>query len=620
MILDKIYNPSDVKKLTLKEKKQLAKEIREFLVENISKTGGHLASNLGVVEITIALLSCFNFEKDKIVFDVGHQSYVYKMLTGRKNEFDKLRKYKGLRGFPYPKESVYDFFETGHSSTSISACLGMSRARDIKNEDYNIVSLIGDGSISSGESLEAINDLGFNKTKMIIILNDNGMSISSNVGGLSSYLSRISINTRYMKVKNKVKHSLDGTKYGAVPIKFLSRIKDGFRTFLVPSQYFETMGLTYIGPLDGHDISLMIKVINQAKKSNKPVIIHAVTKKGKGYLPAMENPDLYHAVSPFDKEKGVLPTQKETYSSVFGKSIVKIATTNDKVVAITAAMKDGVGLTEFFDKFKERSFDVGICEEHATTFAAGLASAGMIPVLAIYSTFLQRGFDQIVHDICMQKLPVVLAIDRAGIVGNDGETHQGIFDLSYLSLIPNIVITSPKTMDDLPLLLEWAVNSKKTVAIRYPRGGDMKPLPKMKKVEFGKWEELEKGKKVTIIATGKMNQLAVLANEKYKLGVTIVNATFIKPLDEKYIKEIIKRKDNIITIEDNTLNGGLGSLVTLLLAKYNYTGRIVSMGFDDKYIEQGSIDELYSQEGLTIENIKNNVKKLMGERYGKDNR
>lgn len=620
MILDKIYNPSDVKKLTLKEKKQLAKEIREFLVENISKTGGHLASNLGVVEITIALLSCFNFEKDKIVFDVGHQSYVYKMLTGRKNEFDKLRKYKGLRGFPYPKESVYDFFETGHSSTSISACLGMSRARDIKNEDYNIVSLIGDGSISSGESLEAINDLGFNKTKMIIILNDNGMSISSNVGGLSSYLSRISINTRYMKVKNKVKHSLDGTKYGAVPIKFLSRIKDGFRTFLVPSQYFETMGLTYIGPLDGHDISLMIKVINQAKKSNKPVIIHAVTKKGKGYLPAMENPDLYHAVSPFDKEKGVLPTQKETYSSVFGKSIVKIATTNDKVVAITAAMKDGVGLTEFFDKFKERSFDVGICEEHATTFAAGLASAGMIPVLAIYSTFLQRGFDQIVHDICMQKLPVVLAIDRAGIVGNDGETHQGIFDLSYLSLIPNIVITSPKTMDDLPFLLEWAVNSKKTVAIRYPRGGDMKPLPKMKKVEFGKWEELEKGKKVTIIATGKMNQLAVLANEKYKLGVTIVNATFIKPLDEKYIKEIIKRKDNIITIEDNTLNGGLGSLVTLLLAKYNYTGRIVSMGFDDKYIEQGSIDELYSQEGLTIENIKNNVKKLMGERYGKDNR
>lgn len=618
MILDKIYNPNDVKKLTLKEKKQLANEIREFLIEKISKTGGHLASNLGVVEITIALLSCFDFEKDKIVFDVGHQSYVYKMLTGRKDEFDNLRKYKGLRGFPYPKESRYDYFETGHSSTSISACLGMARARDIKNEDYNIVSLIGDGSISSGESLEAINDLGFNRTKMIIILNDNGMSISSNVGGLSSYLSRISINTRYMKLKNKVKYSLDGTKYGAVPIKILSRIKDGFRTFLVPSQYFETVGLTYIGPLDGHDLSLMTKVINQAKNSNKPVIIHVVTKKGKGYLPAMENPDLYHAVSSFDKEKGVVHTQKETYSSVFGKSLVNLATTNNKIVAITAAMKDGVGLTEFFDKFKERSFDVGICEEHATTFSAGLASAGMIPVLAIYSTFLQRGFDQIVHDICMQKLPVILAIDRAGIVGNDGETHQGIFDLSYLSLIPNIVITSPKTMDDLPLLLAWAVNSKKTVAIRYPRGGDMKTLPKIKKIEYGKWEELEKGKKVTIIATGKMNQLAVLANEKYKLGVTIVNATFIKPLDEEYLKKIIKRKDNIITIEDNTLNGGLGSLVTFFLAKQNYTGRIMSMGFDDKYIEQGSIDELYDQEGLTVENIKNNVKKLMGEKYGKD--
>lgn len=618
MILDKIYNPNDVKKLTLKEKKQLANEIREFLIEKISKTGGHLASNLGVVEITIALLSCFDFEKDKIVFDVGHQSYVYKMLTGRKDEFDNLRKYKGLRGFPYPKESRYDYFETGHSSTSISACLGMARARDIKNEDYNIVSLIGDGSISSGESLEAINDLGFNRTKMIIILNDNGMSISSNVGGLSSYLSRISINTRYMKLKNKVKYSLDGTKYGTVPIKILSRIKDGFRTFLVPSQYFETMGLTYIGPLDGHDLSLMTKVINQAKNSNKPVIIHVVTKKGKGYLPAMENPDLYHAVSSFDKEKGVVHTQKETYSSVFGKSLVNLATTNNKIVAITAAMKDGVGLTEFFDKFKERSFDVGICEEHATTFSAGLASAGMIPVLAIYSTFLQRGFDQIVHDICMQKLPVILAIDRAGIVGNDGETHQGIFDLSYLSLIPNIVITSPKTMDDLPLLLAWAVNSKKTVAIRYPRGGDMKTLPKIKKIEYGKWEELEKGKKVTIIATGKMNQLAVLANEKYKLGVTIVNATFIKPLDEEYLKKIIKRKDNIITIEDNTLNGGLGSLVTFFFAKQNYTGRIMSMGFDDKYIEQGSIDELYDQEGLTVENIKNNVKKLMGEKYGKD--
>ena len=391
MILKKKKNPSDIKKLSLKEKKQLAEELRVFLVDKVSKTGGHLASNLGVVELTIALLSCFDFENDKIIFDVGHQSYVYKILTGRKYKFDKLRQYKGIRGFPYRKESKYDFFETGHSSTSISAGLGMARARDIKKEKYNVISFVGDGSISSGESLEAINDLGFNKTKMIIILNDNGMSISSNVGGISSYLSRISINTKYLKVKNKIKHSLDGTKLGSFPLKCMSRIKDGFRTFLVPSKYFEAMGLTYIGPVDGHDLKLLTKVMNQAKRSDKPVIIHAVTKKGLGYAPAMENPDLYHAVGAFDKEKGVESTKKETYSTVFGKTMVKLGEKNDKLVAITAAMKDGVGLSEFFNKYPKRSCDVGICEEHATTFAAGLASEGMITVSAeLPSCFCNR--------------------------------------------------------------------------------------------------------------------------------------------------------------------------------------------------------------------------------------
>ncbi len=614
MVLEKINKPSDVKKLTTKERKILASEVRTFLIDKVSKTGGHLASNLGVVEITIALLSCFDLDKDKVVFDVGHQSYVYKALTGRKDQFDNLRKYKGLRGFPYRKESEYDFFETGHSSTSISACLGMARARDIKHEDYNIVSVIGDGSISSGESLEAINDLGFNKTKMIIILNDNGMSISSNVGGISSYLSRISINTKYLKVKNKIKHSLDGTKLGIVPLKVMSRIKDGFRTFLVPSKYFETMGLTYIGPIDGHDLPLLIKVLNQAKKSDKPVIIHAVTKKGKGYLPAMENPDLYHAVSAFDKEKGVVVTQKETYSSVFGKTMVDLASNNDKLVAITAAMKDGVGLTEFFDKYPERSFDVGICEEHATTFTAGLASDGMIPVFAVYSTFLQRGFDQIVHDVCMQKLPCVFAIDRAGLVGNDGETHQGVFDLSYLSMIPNMTIVSPKTINDLPKLLEWAVNSKKIVAVRYPRGGDVKQLKTIDKVSYGKWEKVKKGEKVTIIATGKMVQLAIMACEKYKLNANVVSATFIKPLDEKLLLKEIKDNNNILTIEDNILIGGLGSQISFFLAKNNFTGRIIPMGFDDNFVEQGSINELYEQEGLTIENIKRNTLLLKGEK------
>ena len=616
MILEKINNPNDIKKLNLKEKKILAEELREFIIDTVSKTGGHLASNLGVVELTIALLSCFDFDEDKIIFDVGHQSYVYKILTGRKKDFYKLRQYKGLRGFPYRKESKYDFFETGHSSTSISAGLGMARARDLKKESYNVVSFIGDGSISSGESLEAINDLGFNKTKMIIILNDNGMSISSNVGGISSYLSRISINTKYLKVKNKIKHSLDGTKLGSFPLKCMSRIKDGFRSFLVPSKYFETMGLTYIGPIDGHDIKLLTKVMNQAKKSDKPVIIHAVTKKGLGYLPAMENPDLYHAVGAFDKEKGVEITKKETYSDVFGKTMVKLGQKNDKLVAITAAMKDGVGLTEFFDKYPERSFDVGICEEHATTFAGGLASDGMIPVFAVYSTFLQRGFDQIIHDVCMQNLHVIFAIDRAGLVGNDGETHQGIFDLSYLSLIPNLTVLSPKSMKDLPKLLEWAVNSNKPVALRYPRGRDEIELKEIKKVEYGKWETITKGEKVAIIATGKMVQKAYIANSKYKLNAMIINATFIKPIDEKLLKKLIKENYNIVTIEDNIINGGLASSINLFLAKNDYNGIIRHIGFEDKFVEQGTIEELLEQENITCESIKETVLELRGKING----
>lgn len=613
MILEKIEKPSDVQKLKLKEKKMLADEIRDFLVDKVSKTGGHLASNLGIVEITIALLSCLDLEKDKVIFDVGHQSYVYKILTGRKDRFDKLRKYKGLRGFPYRKESKYDFFETGHSSTSISASLGIARARDIKKEDFNVVSVIGDGSISSGESLEAINDLGFNKTKMIIILNDNGMSISSNVGGISSYLSRISINSRYLKVKNKVKHSLDGTKFGSVPAKYLSRIKDGLRTFLVPSKYFETMGLTYIGPVDGHDLKLLIKIINQAKKLNKPILIHAVTKKGYGYKFAMENPDKYHGVSPFDKEKGVDSTEKVTYSTVFGKTMVDLGEKNEKIVAITAAMKDGVCLSDFFKKYPERSFDVGICEEHATTFTAGLASEGLIPVFAVYSTFLQRGFDQLLHDVCMQNLPSIFALDRAGLVGSDGETHQGIFDLSYLSLMPNMVIVSPKSMNDLPKLLEWATKSKKVVAIRYPRGSDEVELKEIKKVEFGKWEVLNGGEKVAIIATGKMVQKAHLANKQFKLNAKVINATFIKPLDEELLNKLIKENYNILTIEDNVLNGGMGSQISFYLLRNNFKGKIISMGFDDKFIEQGSVEELYKQEGLTIDNIKDNVLKLKKE-------
>lgn len=610
MILDKINNPEDIKKLKLKEKKELATEIREFLIEKVSQSGGHLSSNLGVVELTIALLSSFDLEEDKIIFDVGHQSYVYKMLTGRKEKFDTLRKHKGLRGFPYRKESKYDIFETGHSSTSISAGLGIARARDIKNKKFNVISVIGDASISSGMSLEAINDLGYNKTKMIIILNDNGMSISSNVGGISSYLSRISINEKYLKIKNKVKHCLDDTKVGNLSIRMLSRIKDGLRTFLVPSQYFESMGLTYIGPIDGHDISLMTKVLNRAKKQDNPVIIHVVTKKGLGYKKALDNPDIYHAVSPFDKKIGVSQTTKITYSSQFGKAMLELAETNEKIVAITAAMKDGVGLLEFFKKYPKRSFDVGISEEHAVTFSAGLANEGLTPVFAVYSTFLQRGFDQIIHDVCMQHLPVIFAIDRAGLVGNDGETHQGIFDLSYLSLIPNLVIITPKTINELKILLKWATYQKFPVAIRYPRGNDEIELEPIKKITLGKWEILTIGKNTAIIATGKMVQKAILAKEKYNLDVTIVNATFIKPLDKDMLKLLIKENYNILTIEDNVLNGGLGSQINMELNKLGFNKKIISMGFDDKFVEQGTIDELFEQEEITIEKIKDNIKKL----------
>ena len=607
-MLDKINDISDIKKLTKEEKKLLAQEIREFLITKVSDNGGHLASNLGVVELTIALFSAFDFNSDKIVWDVGHQSYVYKILTGRKDKFDTLRKHKGLRGFPYKKESKYDHFETGHSSTSISAGLGIARARDINNENYNVISVIGDGSISNGMSLEAMNDLGFNKTKMIIILNDNGMSISANVGGLSSYFSRISINDKYNKMKNKVKHSLDGTSVGDYLVKILGRAKDGLREFLVPSNYFDNMGITYIGPIDGHDTELMIKAFERVKKTKRPVLIHIVTKKGKGYELAEKNPDTYHAVSPFDKNKGVITKETTSYSNEFGKVTIKLAKENKKVVAITAAMKDGVGLSEYGKLYPKRFFDVGISEEHAVTLGAGLATNGMIPIVAIYSTFLQRGFDQIIHDVCMQENHVILALDRAGIVGSDGETHQGIFDLSYLSMIPNMVIMSPKCMRDMYKMFSWAVKRNHSIAIRYPRGKDSISMNEIKEVKLGKWEIISKGKKIAIIATGKMVEKAIQVKEKYKLDIMIINALFIKPLDINMLKRLMKENYNIITIEDNLIKGGLGSNILLELNKLGFKNKIDIMGFDDKFIPQGTNEELYKESRLDIESIYNKIK------------
>ncbi len=444
-LLEDINYPRDIKTLTNKELYKLSDEIREFLIEQLSKTGGHLSSNLGVVELTLSLYKTFNFEKDKIVWDVGHQSYVHKILTGRKDKFDTLRKYDGLCGFPKITESKYDAFGTGHSSTSISAALGIARARDIKHENYNVVAVIGDGALTGGMALEALNDVGFNKTNMIIVLNDNQMSISKNVGGLSNHLNKLRLDHSYNKLKEDINSTLNNSHTGKTVVQYLHRVKDSLKHLVVPSMLFENMGIKYIGPIDGHDIELMNEVFSKAKEINGPVIVHTVTQKGKGCDFAEKNPNKFHGVSPFDLESGesYIPAKK-TYSKVFGDTMLQLAKENNNIVAITAAMPDGTGLKDFAQKYSNRFFDVGIAEEHATTLAAGMASAGLRPVFAVYSTFLQRAFDQIIHDVCIQNLPVVFAIDRAGIVGDDGETHQGVFDLSYLSAIPNMVVLAPK--------------------------------------------------------------------------------------------------------------------------------------------------------------------------------
>jgi 1-deoxy-D-xylulose-5-phosphate synthase len=445
---------------------------------------------------------------------------------------------------------------------------------------------------------------------MIIILNNNGTSISESVGGITSYLSQISINDKYLKVKNKITHSLDDTKLGNVTYKVLSKIKDNMRSILVPSKYFEAMGLTYVGPINGHDISLMTKVFRQAKKATKPVIIHVVTKKGKGYPDAERNPNVYHGVSKFDKDKGVVLSNKTTYSSEFGNAMINLARKDERLIAITAAMKDGVGLERFFDEFPTRSFDVGIAEEHAVTFAAGLASQKLIPVVAIYSTFLQRGIDQVIHDVCMQNLHVIFAIDRAGIVGADGETHQGTFDLSYLCMIPNMTVLVPKCIGDLENCLDFAIKHDGPIAIRYPRGGDDYPLEELTTIKLGTWEEISKGKKNAIIATGKMVGLALKAKEEYNLDAKVINAMFVKPVDTKMLSKLVKEDYNIITMEDGVLNGGLYSMVLSELNKLGYKKEVIPIGFDDKFIEQGSIDELYKANDITIEKIKNIIDKF----------
>ena len=610
-ILDRIDNPKDTKRVTEKEKIQLAEEIREEMVETVSKTGGHLASNLGVVELTIALHSVFDLPEDKIVWDVGHQTYVHKMLTGRREKMNTLRSLNGIAGFPKTKESIYDDFNTGHSSTSISAALGMARARDLNNKDNHVIAVIGDGALTGGMALEALDDAGSSKTRLIVILNDNEMSISKNVGGISRFLTRIRTKKFYKKSNNCIRKLLEKIpKFGPFVIHIARRIKYSIKQLMIPNMFFEDLGFKYLGPVDGHDIERVEWILNLAKKEKEPVVVHIITKKGKGYKPAEENPDSFHAIGSFNKETGkLIKTKEKDYSQVFGDKLVELAEKNEKIVAVTAAMADGTGLKEFKKKYPKRFFDVGIAEQHAVCMAAGMAKEGFIPVVPIYSSFYQRAFDQVIHDVCMQNLPVVMCVDRAGLVGQDGETHQGMFDLSFFNLIPNITIMAPKDFKELEEMLEFAVSLKAPVVIRYPRGTESKKIKfdKQEKIELGKSEILTQGEDITIVAIGKMVAKAFEVKEELeKEGKTaeVINARFLKPFDEQAIINSMKKTKNIITLEENTIIGGLASKVEEVISKNKEDNiQFKAFGLPDTFIEHGKVEELEEMYKLDAKSI-----------------
>ena len=610
-ILDRIDNPKDTKRVTEKEKIQLAEEIREEMVETVSKTGGHLASNLGVVELTIALHSVFDLPEDKIVWDVGHQTYVHKMLTGRREKMNTLRSLNGIAGFPKTKESIYDDFNTGHSSTSISAALGMARARDLNNKDNHVIAVIGDGALTGGMALEALDDAGSSKTRLIVILNDNEMSISKNVGGISRFLTRIRTKKFYKKSNNCSRKVLEKIpKFGPFVIHIARRIKYSIKQLMIPNMFFEDLGFKYLGPVDGHDIERVEWILNLAKKEKEPVVVHIITKKGKGYKPAEENPDSFHAIGSFNKETGkLIKTKEKDYSQVFGDKLVELAEKNEKIVAVTAAMADGTGLKEFKKKYPKRFFDVGIAEQHAVCMAAGMAKEGFIPVVPIYSSFYQRAFDQVIHDVCMQNLPVVMCVDRAGLVGQDGETHQGMFDLSFFNLIPNITIMAPKDFKELEEMLEFAVSLKAPVVIRYPRGTESKKIKfdKQEKIELGKSEILTQGEDITIVAIGKMVAKAFEVTEELeKEGKTaeVINARFLKPFDEQAIINSMKKTKNIITLEENTIIGGLASKVEEVISKNKEDNiQFKAFGLPDTFIEHGKVEELEEMYKLDAKSI-----------------
>ncbi len=611
MYLEKINKPNDIKKINKNHLYDLADEIREFLIESISETGGHLGANLGTVELTMALHLVLDLPKDKIIWDVGHQSYTHKILTGRKDGFSSLRKYGGMSGFPKTCESECDAFNTGHSSTSISAGLGMAMARTLNGEDNTIVSVIGDGALTGGMAYEALNNAGKANTKFIVVLNDNNMSISENVGGVSKYLNNIRTRENYQNLKDSIYYPLLEKKYGQPIIDFVRKTKNSIKQLVVPGMFFEDMGIKYLGPVDGHDMNALLTVMKEAKRCETAVLVHVITEKGRGFEPALRHPARFHGAEPFDIETGLPKNKKDkaNYTDVFSTIMVKLGARNEKVVAITAAMPDGTGLKRFHNVYPDRFFDVGIAEQHAVTFAAGLAAGGMIPIVAVYSSFLQRAYDQVLHDVCIQNLPVVFAIDRAGLVGSDGETHQGIFDLSYLSSIPNMHVMAPKNKWELSDMMKFAVNSGVPIAVRYPRGEAYDELKDHREpIEMGKSEMLfESDKaKVALFAIGSMVKTAVSIREKYLercIDITVVNARFAKPIDTQMIDKLASKYKLIVTMEENVACGGLGDKVIEYVCANDIETKVLQIALPDEYVEHGNVCVLHKEVGIDADSI-----------------
>ncbi|MCC0632006.1 1-deoxy-D-xylulose-5-phosphate synthase [Clostridioides sp. ZZV15-6388] len=615
--LDKVDSPKDIKNMSIEEMDLLAKDIRKFLVKSVSKTGGHLASNLGVVELTLALHKVFDSPKDKIVWDVGHQSYVHKMVTGRKDCFVSLRQFNGLSGFPKESESPHDIFDTGHSSTSISVATGIACARDIKKENYSVISVIGDGSITGGMALEALNQLGYINTNMIVILNDNEMSIDKNVGGMSKYLSSIIRNSTVVKMTDEVDKILNVTSTGEILSKTAHRFKDKLIYSFSPQDcsFFDSLGIKYYGPIDGHNTKELIETLRKAKHKKGPVLLHVITKKGKGYKFAEEQPDKYHGVSKFDIKTGVTSSKVKSMSTSVGEKLVEMASKNEEIVAITAAMPSGTGLNLFESAYPKRYYDVGIAEQHATGFAAGLAKNGMKPYFAVYSSFLQRAYDQVIHDVCITKKPVTFLIDRAGLVGNDGETHHGMFDLSYLNSIPNIVVMAPKDTREMELMMDLSLKLDSPLAIRYPRGNSYYlNKGEYKEIKLGKYEILDDGQDTVILSIGNMVKHALEAKEillEEGINPTIVNARFLKPMDEEMLHALFKNHKNVVTVEDNVITGGFGNRISKFIIDNGYKVNILNIAIPEEFIKHGNADELYNFVGLSPKCIADKIRKLV---------